>query len=349
MELSPYLLFDGNCAEAFKFYAQCLGGKIVMMQTHGESPMKDQVSPDWRDKIIHAQLTVGSQSLMGSDAPPEHVRAGRRVSRSRDSRRRIGRSGTHLQGALGEWQGSDAVPEDVLVAWLRHGRRSVRHSLDGELRAGSLTRAAALLRRRDEGGVIGRCASDRSRTRDGQRRLSLRLAARACHADSAARRLRSRRGSAARCVPGRAGTMAARRRAGQSARLAGVGRTLQGASTACGAVPASTRSTTWGQARMSAVDDPARMGGRRERRRRPAAADFHLLPSGAVAGRAGRADAARGVRADDRGNRPGLPRRRRRRWRSASCAPRRRFATRGSPTRCRRRPSCPSGSTRCCG
>ncbi len=50
MELSPYLNFNGQCAEAFKFYAQCLGGNIVMMQTHGESPMKDHVPADWHDK-----------------------------------------------------------------------------------------------------------------------------------------------------------------------------------------------------------------------------------------------------------------------------------------------------------
>ena len=65
-------------------------------------------------------------------------------------------------------------------------------------------------------------------------------------------------------------------------------------------------------------------------------------------GGAGRADAARGVRPDDRGDRPGLPDRRRRRWPSASCAPRRRFATPAFPTRSRRGPTCPSGSTACC-
>jgi PhnB protein len=72
MELCPYLNFNGRCAEAFKFYERCLGGKIVMMQTHGESAMKDQVPADWLDKIIHARLVVGDRVLMGSDAPPEH-------------------------------------------------------------------------------------------------------------------------------------------------------------------------------------------------------------------------------------------------------------------------------------
>ena len=42
-------------------------------------------------------------------------------------------------------------------------------------------------------------------------------------------------------------------------------------------------------------------------RRRPAPAGLHLLPSGAVAGRAGRADAAAGVRAVDRRGGPRLP------------------------------------------
>ena len=76
--------------------------------------------------------------------------------------------------------------------------------------------------------------------------------------------------------------------------------------------------------------------GRRERRGRPAAADLHLLPSRPAAGRAGGADAARGLRPDDRGDRARLPHRRRPRWRSASCAPRRRSATRAFPIRCRR-------------
>src|SRR5215510_8123308 len=38
MQLNPYLSFDGRCEEAFKFYEQCLGGKIVAMMTFGGSP-----------------------------------------------------------------------------------------------------------------------------------------------------------------------------------------------------------------------------------------------------------------------------------------------------------------------
>ena len=71
MQLNPYLFFNGKCESAFKFYEQCLGGKIEMMTTHGDSPMAQQVPSEWRNKIIHARLTVGDNVLMGSDAPPE--------------------------------------------------------------------------------------------------------------------------------------------------------------------------------------------------------------------------------------------------------------------------------------
>jgi PhnB protein len=70
VELNPYVNFNGNCAEAFKFYERVLGGKIVMTQTFGESPMKDQTPPDWHGKVVHTRLEVGKFALMGSDAPP---------------------------------------------------------------------------------------------------------------------------------------------------------------------------------------------------------------------------------------------------------------------------------------
>jgi PhnB protein len=72
MQLNPYLNFNGECKDAFEFYEQCLGGKIVAMMTYGESPMAEQTSPEQRDKIMHVQLTVGDVNLMGSDSPFEH-------------------------------------------------------------------------------------------------------------------------------------------------------------------------------------------------------------------------------------------------------------------------------------
>jgi len=71
MELCPYLVFDGQCAAAFRFYAQALGGTIESMQTFGESPMPEREAPEWRDRMLHARLSVGGQVLMGSDSPPD--------------------------------------------------------------------------------------------------------------------------------------------------------------------------------------------------------------------------------------------------------------------------------------
>jgi len=72
MSVDTYLLFNGNCEEAFKSYEKILGGKIENLMKHGESPMADKVAPEWRDKVIHAHMKVGDRVLMGSDVPPEH-------------------------------------------------------------------------------------------------------------------------------------------------------------------------------------------------------------------------------------------------------------------------------------
>ena len=56
MSLNPYLYFDGQCEEAFKFYEKCLGGKITFMMTWEDSPMAGQAPPGWAKKILHAGL-----------------------------------------------------------------------------------------------------------------------------------------------------------------------------------------------------------------------------------------------------------------------------------------------------
>lgn len=72
MQLSPHLTFNGQCKAAFKFYERALGGKVVTMLTYGDSPMAEQVSSEWRGKIVHASLTVGNNVLAGADVLPEH-------------------------------------------------------------------------------------------------------------------------------------------------------------------------------------------------------------------------------------------------------------------------------------
>ena len=71
MQLISYLTFDGRCESAFKFYEQCFGGKIEAMIPHTGTPAEGHVPAEWRDKIMHARLSVNGSLLMGSDAPPE--------------------------------------------------------------------------------------------------------------------------------------------------------------------------------------------------------------------------------------------------------------------------------------
>jgi PhnB protein len=69
MEVNPYLNFNGNCEEAFRFYEKHLGGKIESIHTFAGSPMENQLPPEARNKVMHIRMTVGKTVLMGSDAP----------------------------------------------------------------------------------------------------------------------------------------------------------------------------------------------------------------------------------------------------------------------------------------
>ncbi|WP_019833067.1 VOC family protein [Sphingomonas sp. PR090111-T3T-6A] len=66
----PYLAFDGNCAEAMRFYAKTLGGTLGMMSA-AQSPMADQCPPEHLDRIMHARLELdGGVFLYAGDCPP---------------------------------------------------------------------------------------------------------------------------------------------------------------------------------------------------------------------------------------------------------------------------------------
>ena len=72
MQISPYLGFNGQCEEAFKFYEQVLGGKIEAMLPHEGTPAAEHVPENWRSKIMHARLVIDGQVLMGGDVPPDY-------------------------------------------------------------------------------------------------------------------------------------------------------------------------------------------------------------------------------------------------------------------------------------
>jgi PhnB protein len=63
-----YLFFNGDCADAMRFYERTLGGKLEVMMTHAESPMAAQTPPGSADRILHARLVIDGRMLMASDA-----------------------------------------------------------------------------------------------------------------------------------------------------------------------------------------------------------------------------------------------------------------------------------------
>lgn len=70
MQLNPYLIFNGDCAEAFKFYEQTLGGTIESLMTFAGSPAAEHVPAEFADKVLHATMKIEGQTIMASDAPP---------------------------------------------------------------------------------------------------------------------------------------------------------------------------------------------------------------------------------------------------------------------------------------
>lgn len=72
MQINAYLVFNGNCEEAFNFYARCLRGEIVSLQRFGDTQGCEGMPAAHKDKIMHVRLHAGSQVLMASDNHPDH-------------------------------------------------------------------------------------------------------------------------------------------------------------------------------------------------------------------------------------------------------------------------------------
>jgi PhnB protein len=64
--LSTYLLLDGNCAAAMRFYQECLGGELTMA-TVGDSPMKAMFPESMHGRVINARLSGGAADISASD------------------------------------------------------------------------------------------------------------------------------------------------------------------------------------------------------------------------------------------------------------------------------------------
>ena len=64
-----YLNYAGNCEQAFRFYEEHLGAKVLTVMRHGQMPDTSQVPPGWENAVVHARLKIGDTELMGADVP----------------------------------------------------------------------------------------------------------------------------------------------------------------------------------------------------------------------------------------------------------------------------------------
>ena len=67
MQLQPYLMFDGRCEEAAKFYEKALGAKIEKVVRFKDSPDPGMCPGPDGEKVMHMSLRIGDQALLASD------------------------------------------------------------------------------------------------------------------------------------------------------------------------------------------------------------------------------------------------------------------------------------------
>ena len=70
--VQPYLIFDGQCADAVAFYQQALSAEVkrlMRFKDAPEPPLPERVSPGFEDKVMHVEFSIGDSTVMASDNP----------------------------------------------------------------------------------------------------------------------------------------------------------------------------------------------------------------------------------------------------------------------------------------
>ncbi|WP_295337062.1 VOC family protein [Flavobacterium sp.] len=70
-QVNPYLVFNGNCEEAFLFYQSVFGGEFPYMGKFKDMPTDENcppISEEEADRVMHVSLPIGDTVLMGSDS-----------------------------------------------------------------------------------------------------------------------------------------------------------------------------------------------------------------------------------------------------------------------------------------
>ena len=125
-EINACLMFDGNCAEAMKFYQKCLKADLQLklyMEIFGE-----QTPPALKGRIMNARLTKGAATLMGTDIMPNPAfKIGNNftVSISCDSRQEV----DDIANALKEG-GDHTMPNHEAITGAYFGMLTDKYGVD---------------------------------------------------------------------------------------------------------------------------------------------------------------------------------------------------------------------------
>ncbi|MCQ9618007.1 VOC family protein [Paenalcaligenes niemegkensis] len=71
MQVYPYLIFNGNTAEAMTFYQQVLGGELNMSRFSEMPDFEQHFNAEVADRIMNAQLKFDDGLFMASDGCPD--------------------------------------------------------------------------------------------------------------------------------------------------------------------------------------------------------------------------------------------------------------------------------------
>lgn len=84
--INPHINFNGNAEEAFTFYKSVFGGEFSkVMRFKDLSGPGFEVSPNEENKVMHIELPIGKNVLMGNDVPEFMGRTNENENRSKIS------------------------------------------------------------------------------------------------------------------------------------------------------------------------------------------------------------------------------------------------------------------------
>lgn len=67
-QVNPYLVFNGTCEEAFKFYKSAFGGEFTHIGRFKDMPSETPLSEEVGNLIMHVSFPISAETiLMGSD------------------------------------------------------------------------------------------------------------------------------------------------------------------------------------------------------------------------------------------------------------------------------------------